>query len=44
MTAQRKLTADDLWTFKEMGNIAEPMVCVLGKSPGVVPQIRGDSP
>src|SRR5713101_6275872 len=22
MTAQRKLTADDLWTFKEMGNIA----------------------
>src|SRR5260221_2241408 len=22
MTAQRNLTADDLWTFKEMGNIA----------------------
>src|SRR5713101_1182595 len=22
MTAQRKITADDLWTFKEMGNIA----------------------
>src|SRR6516225_2029144 len=22
MTTQRKLTADDLWTFKEMGNIA----------------------